>query len=591
MLLNAVVLLLIVLITSYLATQGMLSSIIALITAMFSSILAMALLDATEGLVASWKPDLARGVTLLALFLVAFGVTRFAADALIPENIKLPVMANRVVGGVVGFFTSLVVVGTLLVGMEMLPLPRALMSFDRYPAESTMQKTDAPLVKGKPVGELATGHASIWFSPDQFVAGMWNVVSGKSLGGNHPWEDEHPALITELYGYRNSVVTGSRRSLPPDLFNVQGVWQSTDPKDLEGLGLSPIDSRSKLVLVRVKVDKGDKDPHIANDPNEDPYFRISATQIRLVAGKKEGDKFTDPKQYYPVGYLENGQTFVPLALDSGHLVEDFAGNSLIEDWIFLINPDETPSVAEMKELGHKELADVIKTGKPQNLARNNYPPLAYLKDLSTITAKFDAGSQKIESATVYLIDEASPLSAMEPELGRMYKNDEDIWSWIQGPSHGWSNKDVPGLPSPEIFRSASFTGQTIETEAPETKVPWVQALPIMLGGRAEADPERNMNIYRNYVEETLLPMWTSAKSGSPILHNQVTADASGNATMDRIVTGDYCVVAVMKTDRGFYFWAQTEQMSKAATRNYNFSIANSAGSTIFNINLDAPAPH
>ena len=69
MLFNVLCLFLIVAITLYLATQGMLSSLLALTTATFSSILAMALMEPLHGLMAGYRPAFARGATLLLVFL------------------------------------------------------------------------------------------------------------------------------------------------------------------------------------------------------------------------------------------------------------------------------------------------------------------------------------------------------------------------------------------------------------------------------------------------------------------------------------------------------------------------------------------
>ena len=143
MALNVIVFLLLVLITLYLATQGMLSALLALATSIFASILAMALVEPLKGFIGGWRPDDARGITLLLLYVVAFSVTRVGADMAVPKNIKLPKLVNRVAGGVAGFFTSLVVVGTLLLGFEMLPVSRVLLGFDRFPGDNGMQAIDS----------------------------------------------------------------------------------------------------------------------------------------------------------------------------------------------------------------------------------------------------------------------------------------------------------------------------------------------------------------------------------------------------------------------------------------------------------------
>ncbi len=524
-------------------------------------------------LVGKWRLDYAHGVTLMVVFLVAFLLTRIAADALVPKNIKLPRLINRTAGGVFGFFTALVVIGTILLGVQMMPLPRVILGYDRFPGDNTMQ------AEGVTTGELTKKSSGILFAPDQFVAGIWGMVAGKSLGGNMYWADVHPNLVAELYGYRNSVVKGSARALAPSLFTVQGAWASNEPKDLEGLGLSPEGSRNKLVMVRVKVDKGDKENN-SNDPPDDSYFRISATQIRMMTDKGE--------QYYPSGYLEQGRRFHPLPLDTGHLVEDYANGSIYEDWIFLIPDSEAPKSVEMKETARQDVT--VKPGKPLALQASSYPPLAYLKDLSNIAVKFDAGKQKLESAYVYLIDSSSPLTVMESELNPAYQNVSKIQNYISQNSNGWSHdKQAPGTPDPSLYRNAYINGQRMTNDQPDTPESWVQALPIILAGQASPDGQENLRTYRDFFEEHMKPLWNNAKGGKA-LHGGDAADASGNAEIPHVITGNYLIVAVMNTDKGFYVWTQGFEPKQATNQTLTFTAGgNSGGQLLFSVNLDSGA--
>ncbi len=61
-----------------------------------------------------------------------------------PQNIKLPQLVNRLAGGLVGFFVALVVVGTIIIGVDMLPLGYvALMGYDRFPGDNRMEGDSA----------------------------------------------------------------------------------------------------------------------------------------------------------------------------------------------------------------------------------------------------------------------------------------------------------------------------------------------------------------------------------------------------------------------------------------------------------------
>src|SRR4051794_14881757 len=181
MMFNLLVFLAIVLLTLFMATQGMLSALLALITATFSSLLAMALTEPLEFLVGKISMEYQRGVTFLALFMLSFAITRIAADMLVPKNIKVPTLVNRALGGGIGFFTALIVVGTIVLGLEMLPLPTSLLGYDRFGGETNMQAVDA---EGKAIPGALARSSGVWLNPDRFTLALWSNASGGALGGS-----------------------------------------------------------------------------------------------------------------------------------------------------------------------------------------------------------------------------------------------------------------------------------------------------------------------------------------------------------------------------------------------------------------------
>src|ERR1035437_7719577 len=122
MLFNFIVLLVILRATAFFATQGLLSAVLAFITGAFASILAMGVFEPLQGMIEAYWPGLARGVTFLIVYVVIFAVCRFGADYAVPKKLKLPKIADTVGGGIVGFFAALVIVGTSVMGLEMLPV-------------------------------------------------------------------------------------------------------------------------------------------------------------------------------------------------------------------------------------------------------------------------------------------------------------------------------------------------------------------------------------------------------------------------------------------------------------------------------------
>ncbi len=232
--------------------SGALSSILALIAAVFGSILAGALFESLQGVIAGYRPDYARGFTFLILFLAAFAVCRFGADFAVPRNIKLPKLINKAIGGVFGLFTGLVIVGSILIGIQMLPFGTAILGFDRFGGDSGMQ--------GDGQGAVATG-SNIWLSPDRFTLGFWNLALGRSLGGDHSFASVHPDLLAESYGYRNTVFAGVTPTLPPDLMKLDSTWVSTDAGVLTAFKIT--DPGKAAAVVRAEITSNAEAPKIS----------------------------------------------------------------------------------------------------------------------------------------------------------------------------------------------------------------------------------------------------------------------------------------------------------------------------------------
>jgi hypothetical protein len=587
MALNIIVFLLIVLITLYLATQGMLSALLALATSIFASILAMGLLEPLKGIIGSWRPDYARGITFLVLYLAVFSVTRVGADMAVPKSIKLPKLVNRVAGGVLGFFTGLVIVGTLLLGFEMLPISRDFMGFDRFPGASGMQAVDSD---GRPVyGEVARP-VNVWFAPDYFVQAIWNGASGRSLGGSTPWASVHPDMPVECYGYRNQI-DGSLRAVPQDLVKVTTVWIS-DPSQIQAPWISdkklrdansaeyPLVADKKLVMVRTEVGRGAQAPDISSD--EDGYLRVTTTQVRLVTSKN--------RQYYPFGYLETGQQFVPLALNNGFIVDDYTRNgNTVEDWLFQVPEGETPTLIEMKQLGRVPLAGILKAAPTNPLARNEYPAHAYFKDLCTFSATFDPGSGDVvlkEGRLYILRPDATVSDVPRTALSDADRHNLECLSNMENPANGWLPKGKPGVPGKTPFQTAHSFGYNILADSGDAGVAWGSVVPMLLLGQTQPDGEANLRTLPTYFDNDIVSIWRNTRKGS-LITGFAKADEAGKAEVRKISPGRHVVVVTMLTNRGFYVWVQDKDFAKGANSSLKAGAKGTASEpTAFQIDLD-----
>src|SRR5271154_4434405 len=213
MIFNFVSLLLILLVAAYLGNQGVLSALLALITATFASILAAAYFEPLQGVLAGWRPDYARGLTFLLLFFLAFSGCRIAADMLILKNLRLPKIIDRAIGAVVGLFAGLVIIGSILVGIQMLPLGTNLLGYDRFGGANGMQTYEDQGNGPVPTPNGLAAGSDIWLMPDNFTVGIWNLALGKALGGNQSFASVHPNFLVESYGYRQTVQAGVAAAL------------------------------------------------------------------------------------------------------------------------------------------------------------------------------------------------------------------------------------------------------------------------------------------------------------------------------------------------------------------------------------------
>jgi hypothetical protein len=574
---NIVVVILILLITLYLANQGLLTSLLALATSIFASILAMALLEPLQGVLAGWRPAYARGATFLVLFLVLFLALRFGADAAVPRNIKLSKNINRISGGVVGFFTSLVVVGTMLIGLEMLPIGRTVLGYDRFAGDRHMQAMAGD-------GRIAPGEVArmnnAWLAPDRLVLSIWSGAARGQIGLPSIFSVVHPDLSVESYGYRNQF-PGSMRYLPGELLSVPAngcAWFGAEKKLATGDGVVLPESGKRLLMVRTQIDSGTAEPKISYDSGSEQYVRISASQVRLVTNKG--------RQVYPVGYMEGGRTFVALPLDIGFLVDDFKNSKAIEDWVFQLAEDEGPALIEIKQLARAELHDPPKDAVAAPLASSEYPPHAYYKDLGTLKVTFDPKERTtLKAGRVYVVRAGATIA------------DLPTFALTEADKHivKWNGQAKPGVPAPSEFSNATRFGQNILNGRPEDPVAFDQLIPMLLLGETQSNGEQNLQRLPGVFDTTIMDILTmkGTRKGSLII-GQAEADASGRAEIQKILPGKHTVVATLLTDKGFYVWVwdavnlpEFDANKKPQTVSKQ---AAAAGGSQFHIDLDEKAP-
>src|SRR6185295_1223686 len=121
-----------------------------------------------------WGEALGEGLghplALMLLFLVTLVVLRLLTDKMIKGNVRVPVVLDRVGGGIGGFFSGMVLVGMALIAIQMLPI-----SSDVFGYERLVVSPDGAVTR-----------KSLFFKPDEFTMGLMNMLSNGRFGEANP---------------------------------------------------------------------------------------------------------------------------------------------------------------------------------------------------------------------------------------------------------------------------------------------------------------------------------------------------------------------------------------------------------------------
>lgn len=378
MILSLIVLLVLVLIALYLATQGPLTAVLTLAAGMFSAVLAAGTYEALAGLMSNWHPDFGRGVMFLGVFWLSFSILRFVSDMAVPKDVKLPIWVQRIVGGGVGVLAGWIIIGSTLTGIELLPLPESIGGLGNVAA-------------GVEPGQVKVERS--WST--SLVTSLFYTACGGGLDGT-AFASVHPDLGAEVVGYRHTVGSGARTSLAPGLVSVRS-HATLSTAEVQRLQIQMETGGRPLLVVRTSVDMGNEQTSVSWDSSDKgQVFLASTTQVRLVTGNTQGQT----RQYYPIGLLENGRQFKPLDIAKGYTADDYANNKVAHDWVFAVDEGQTPQFIEIKYGGQAKLE-----GQPAKaysaLALADYPPHKWRADAVQLQVSVKMDGQGVAGAMVW----------------------------------------------------------------------------------------------------------------------------------------------------------------------------------------------
>ncbi|MCL2329955.1 MAG: CvpA family protein [Phycisphaerae bacterium] len=356
---------LILAITFYQGLLGLFSAAINCLLTILAAALAFGLYeDVYYNYLLTSQPDEGRAIALVGIFVVSLAIMRVIVDLVIKDNMKFPIYADRIAGGVFGLFTALTIIGVLAAGIQMLPFDHQFLGFSRYAMVdastgapiSLTSKDEKETQAGTPAkADLNTvrfSRRNLWLNPDGFAVAVASYLSDNALAGPNRLSYVHPELLDEEHWSRftlqgQNIVTARKA----DAITVEACWELPS-KSLLVVQESK-DAKSKSVLSAATESK-DKVPEdhkliavrakLSSDANDDSStLRFTTEQVRLFA--KTGDRM---KSYGLVGINATPENLAGVAtkdifyrLQEGQTVARNSGSPF--NFVFEIPKDAEPS--------------------------------------------------------------------------------------------------------------------------------------------------------------------------------------------------------------------------------------------------------
>jgi len=373
--------------------QGFFSAMISMILVIISAAMALSFHENVAQLAfSSFAPAQGYSLSLVLLFGAIYIVLRILFDKLVPGNIQVPVIADKVGAGVFGLIAGIFGAGILAIAAQALPFGPVIGGYARFPVQDRLAQSvklanktnlqDLPVFEELNITDLSasdintmfradSGRASSLLVPvDDWTVGLVSYLSSGSLAGERPLSSVHPAYINELFAQRLGIQIGAKRVIPDDgsalKFEKASLLSSPRMEDREMQqirGKGRLDAakapEGQLIGIRVRPSSGGAD--------SDGFTRFSPASVRLVGPLPETSAQVS---YYPIGTLSDGETIVrnlpddPLFLKSGKAV----------DLVFAVEPKSvvvvagSPKFADGVFLEMKRLARVSLAGQPVELA-------------------------------------------------------------------------------------------------------------------------------------------------------------------------------------------------------------------------------
>lgn len=313
--------------------QGFFSSTISAIISIISAVVAVSYYETiVEGPLAGVAPDWMPALIVMGLFAVTFILLRTAFDKMVPGQIQVPAVVDKVGGAAMGLVAGIFALGVVAIAAQLMPLRASLGGYVRYETSGTRNATLPGAAGGRGAAkDVATFDEIVGttFMPenargmlvpvdDIVVSTVARLSQDGALQNGRPLTRIHPNLLQELFGQRLGIETTASHTAVNNpgknlaAVEVVGVYEAPlldasrivdhEFKMVRGkaLTLSPnVPADEIRIVVRVKFDKSAAD-------TKDGRIRVSPGAVRLVTSRPDesaGEALV-PHNYYPIGTLD-----------------------------------------------------------------------------------------------------------------------------------------------------------------------------------------------------------------------------------------------------------------------------------------------
>lgn len=265
------------------------------------------------------QPDAGRAIAVMAIFIISLMVMRVIVDLIVKENMKFPMAVDRAGGGIFGFITAMVIIGTLSVSVQMLPFPYEWLGFSRYvmynsnsgeavsltPEQET--ETEADMLAKLRMSEVNFVRKSLWLSPDSFTLGLVSLLSENALTGGESFGRVHPNLLDALFWQRFSQ-HGQKAMLARnrDAIKILTAWEL--PEDRLYVATAEVGGDRNTPGRQALYEPGDIETELraghrwlavqaeltADASDDGTNFRFNPGQVRLVTKPEAGHNESYP---------------------------------------------------------------------------------------------------------------------------------------------------------------------------------------------------------------------------------------------------------------------------------------------------------